>query len=162
MGWRLGFPKRVATSKRACTETRLALGRHSFHRLPLFERLEERRLLSYTLGADFNADTGLAAWSQEASNRSFLLVKASQGNDPASFLPKNMSSVPPIMGSFTFGVFDFADPDEYENPTTRVANPSNLSQVSNDARFQDRGRSYGCRDDRVCRPSVLHGFVASF
>ena len=89
---------------------------------------------TYTLGADFNADAKATDWSRETSGgRSFLFIKASQGNNPASFLPSTMSTVSPITSAFTFGVYDFADPDEYANPSTRVADPSNTTAVVADA-----------------------------
>ena len=86
------------------------------------------------LGADFNADAGTISWQQEtAGSRSFLFIKAAQGNNVNSFLPSNMSGAPAVSASFTFGVFDYADPDEYANASTRVSDPSNSSMVAADA-----------------------------
>ena len=86
------------------------------------------------LGADFNADAGSINWSQEISSApNFLIIKAAQGNNPNSFLPSNMSSAPAVTSSFTFGLYDYADPDEYANPSTMVTDPSNSGQVIADA-----------------------------
>ena len=92
---------------------------------------------TYILGADFNADANTASWSQEsADGRSFLFIKAAQGDNTNSFLPSNMSGAPPVTNSFTFGVFDYADPDEYANPSTKVSDPNNSTLVATDARQQ--------------------------
>lgn len=89
---------------------------------------------SYTTGADFNADGGSADWGQETSGGlSFVFVKAAQGDNPNSFLPSNISSAPAVSSAFTFGVYDFADPDEYADPATQVTDPANSAQVTADA-----------------------------
>ena len=62
-----------------------------------------------------------------------LIIKAAQGNNPNSFLPSNMSSAPAVTSSFTFGLYDYADPDEYANPSTMVTDPSNSGEVIADA-----------------------------
>ena len=86
------------------------------------------------LGADFDADGYTINWSQEiSSSPSFLIIKATQGNNPNSFLPSNMSGAPAITSGFTFGLYDYADPDEYENPSSKVTDPSNASAVIADA-----------------------------
>ena len=86
------------------------------------------------LGADFNADALSINWQQETSgSRSFLIIKATQGDNPNSFLPSNMSGVPVVTSSFTFGLYAYADPDERENPSSKVTDPSNSSQVIADA-----------------------------
>ena len=86
------------------------------------------------LGADFNADGYTINWSQEiSSSPSFLIIKASQGDNPNSFLPSNMSGAPTITSSFTFGLYDYADPDEYANPSSEVSDPSNAGAVVADA-----------------------------
>ena len=85
-------------------------------------------------GADFNANGDSITWQQEISDSpSFLFVKAAQGDNINSFLPSNMSGVPAVTSGFTFGVFDYADPDEYANPSTRVSDPSNSGEVTTDA-----------------------------
>lgn len=88
-------------------------------------------------GADFNANAKNFNWSQEVSGSpSFLIIKASQGGNINSFLPSDMSSVPAISSSFTFGCYDYADPDEVygnEASSTTVTDPSNSGQVIADA-----------------------------
>ena len=61
-------------------------------------------------------------------------MKAAQGDNANSFLPSNMSGAPAVTSSFTFGVFDYADPDEYANPSTKVTDPSNAALVADDAK----------------------------
>ena len=85
-------------------------------------------------GADFNVDGSPINWQQETSSSpSFLIIKAAQGRNTHSFLPSNMSSVPTVTNGFTFGVYDYADPDEYANPLTMVTDPSNSGAVIADA-----------------------------
>jgi hypothetical protein len=92
------------------------------------------------LGADFNAqsiynsDKPNIDWQQEISGSlSFLIVKGAQGNNPNSFLPSNMSDAPAVTSGFTFGVYDYADPDEFENPSSMVSDPSDSAAVIGDA-----------------------------
>lgn len=44
-----------------------------------------------------------------------------------------MSGAPAVTSSFTFGLYDYADPDEYANPSSKVSDPSNSSAVIADA-----------------------------
>ena len=86
------------------------------------------------LGADFNVGAGSINWQQETSTSpSFLVIKAAQGDNKNSFLPSNMSGVPSVTSGFTFGVYHYADPDEYANPSTKVTDPSNSGAVIADA-----------------------------
>jgi hypothetical protein len=86
------------------------------------------------LGADFNADADPINWQQEVSSSpDFLIVKAAQGDNANSFLPSNMSAVPAVTNGFTFGVFEYADPDEYADPSTKVSDPNDAAEVIADA-----------------------------
>jgi hypothetical protein len=106
------------------------------------------------LGSDFNADGGSINWAQEiSSSPNFMIIKATQGDNPNSFLPSNMSGAPAVTSSFSFGLYDYADPDEYANPSSKVTNPSNSSQVIADA--QAAANSYY----QIAKPYLTAGHL---
>jgi len=107
---------------------------------------------TYILGADFNADALNADWSDEVSGRrSFLYIKAAQGDNTNTFLPPNITSESSQTNATVFGVFDFADPDEYAahvvDRSLPVTDPNDPAAVKADAQgaaesFYDNAKEY--------------------
>ena len=89
------------------------------------------------LGGDFNAGGNPVSWSQENSQgRTFAFIKATQDNINNHPVPSNMSDQP---SSFPVGMFDYADPDDYFNPSTQTfqtTDPTDSTAVTTDAKAE--------------------------
>jgi hypothetical protein len=88
----------------------------------------------YVLGADFNTGGGAVAWPEETSDgRSFAYIKATQDNFNNHPLPSNLSVKP---SNFSIGLFDYADPDDYYDASTRTfitIDPTDSTALATDA-----------------------------